>query len=376
MDEPRRANSSTRPLTIGVLVVVVAAAAFGGGLLIAHRRKKSSTTTTTVAAAPGTGGPITFPTFASKMGLSTGVQLWNASPAKQDAQIAGIASAGAHWLRTALLWRTVERQSADQDDWSRPDHIIDDAVQHHLSVILDIGGAPQWAGAAQSGEYSTDPQQYADFCAKVATRYAGRVRVFELGNEPNLTSEIPHPDPATYAKILRATYPAIKKADPNAFVLTAGLGGNRHQGGNIAGADFLTGLYQDGAKGFFDGMAYHPYTYPLLPTQDVDNGTRNWAQMLRIRSLMVSNGDGNKPIWITEFGAPTGGPGGVSDQQQAAILQNGFDLWKTYSWGGVISWFDYADKGTDQSSNKNFFGIVDGSGGHKPSWTTYSQLAH
>jgi exo-beta-1,3-glucanase (GH17 family) len=114
----------------------------------------------------------------------------------------------------------------------------------------------------------------------------------------------------------------------------------------------------------------------LLPTQDVDNGTRNWAQMLRIRALMVQNGDAAKPIWVTEFGAPTGGPGGVSQQQQAAIMQNGFNLWKTYSWGGVISWFDYQDKGTDQSSNKNFFGIVDPNGAHKPSWTMYSNIAH
>jgi len=275
-----------------------------------------------------------------------------------------------------MLWRDVEPSSPNQDDWSNADHIVDDAEKDHVKIIFEIAGAPAWAGSAESGEFSTDPQQYADFCAKVAARYRGRVPVYELGNEPNLTVGVPHPDPATYAKILEATYPAIKKADPNAFVLTAGLAGTRHRNGNITGIDYLTGLYAAGAKGFFDGIAFHPYTYPQLPTEDANGGNRSWNQMLQVRALMVKNGDGDKQIWATEFGAPTNGPGGVSESEQAAIMQNGFDLWKTYSWGGVISWFDYQDKNTDTSSHKGFFGIIDTTGRHKPSWSTYSSFSH
>jgi polysaccharide biosynthesis protein PslG len=375
MDRSRRAGSPARFVVNGLLVIVVAAAAIGGGVVIAHLRHKSKATPTTLAP----GATISFPTFQSKLGLTTGVQMWNAGASEQDAEMAGIAAAGARWVRTALLWRDVEPSSATQDDWSKADHLVADAQHDHLQIIFNIGGAPKWAGAADAGEFGSDPQRYADFCAKVARRYRDRVRVYELGNEPNLTSEIPQPDPATYAKVLEATYPAIKHADPNAFVLTAGLAGGRHRNGNITGVDYLTGLYQAGAKGFFDGIAFHPYTYPLLPTQDASGGggrTRSWALMLQVRALMVRNGDGGKPIWVTEFGAPTNGPGGVSEAQQAAIMRNGFDLWKTYSWGGVISWFDYQDKGTDTSTHKDFFGIVDTTGRHKPSWSTYSSIAH
>jgi hypothetical protein len=374
---PRRDRWWARNVGIVVIAVVVAVAVIVGGVLFARRQhtaKHASTTTTTPGPEPT--GPVTFPTFASKLGLTTGVQLWSASTAQQDTEIAGIAATGARWLRTALSWRDVEPSSADQDDWSKADNIVADAQKDHVSIIFDVVGAPRWAGSQESGEFSTDPQQYADFCAKVAARYRGRVQVYELGNEPNLTTEVPNPDPATYAKVLEAAYPAIKKADPDAFVLTAGLAGGRHRNGNLTGIDFLTGLYADGAQGSFDGIAFHPYTYPLLPTQDVDNGTRNWAQMLQVRALMVRHGDGGKPIWVTEFGAPTNGPGGVSEAQQAEIMKNGFDLWKTYSWGGVISWFDYQDKGTDTSTHKDFFGIVDASLAHKPSYATFSAIAH
>jgi hypothetical protein len=376
MDQPRGAASGSRARSLVnvLLVVVVAGAAVGGGVLIANSRHKSSTTTTFTPS----GGSVAFPNFASKLGLTTGVQMWNSSASDQDRELAGISAAGAHWVRTALVWRDVEPSSANQDDWSKADHIVTDAQQDHLEIIYEIAGAPNWAGFQQGGEFGTDPQQYADFCAKVAARYKGRVRVYELGNEPNLTVGVPHPDPAAYAKVLEAAYPAIKHADSNAFVLTAGLAGSRHRNGNISGIDYLTGLYRAGAKGSFDGIAFHPYTYPLLPTQDASSSkrSRSWSQMLRVRALMVQNGDGDKPIWATEFGAPTQGPGGVGEADQAQIMQNGFDLWKTYSWGGVISWFDYEDKNTDTSSHKGFFGIVDTQGRHKPSWSTYSSFAH
>ena len=97
--------------------------------------------------------------------------------------------------------------------------------------------------------------------------------------------------------------------------------------------------------------------------------------MLRVRSIMVQNGDSSRPIWVTEFGTPTNGPGGVTERQQAAILQNGFQLWKTYPWGGIICWFDYQDKGTDTSTHKDFFGIVNRSGARKPSYVSYAGLA-
>lgn len=328
---------------------------------------------------PSTGvpsnGAIPLPTLQSKMGLATGVQLWNAAPAAMDAEITGIAAAGAKWLRTSLLWRDVEPRSATRDDWSRSDRIVTDSQKAGISLILIISGAPNWAGAQESGEFSTDPQLYAHFAAKLAARYRGRVRVYELGNEPNGTHYVPHPDPGTYVKILQATYPAIKAADPNAFVLTAGLAGGRDRKGNIAGETYLRELYQGGAKGFFDALSFHPYTYPQLPTQEATIGGRNWSMMLRVRALMVQNGDANKQIWVTEFGAPTGGPGSVSAPQQASILQNGFDLWKTYPWGGVICWFNYIDKGDDTSSHKDFFGLVTASGTHKPSYATYLALA-
>jgi len=378
-------RSSVRLLVAAVL----AATLIAGAVLIAvlatrsHHKNTVTTASTSVPTASTTTptsialkGPIALPTLPSKMGLSTGVQLWDATPSQMDSEISGIAAVGAKWVRTSLVWSDVEPLSANQDDWSRADRIVDDSRNAGIQVIFTLSGAPDWAGAQQSGEFSTDPQLYADFAAKVAARYRGRVRVYELGNEPNGTHYVPQPDAATYVKILQATYPAIKRADPDAIVLTAGLAGSRDKKGNIAGDTFIGELYQDGAKGFFDALAFHPYTYPLLASQDANGGGRSWSMMLRVRAIMVANGDAGKQIWATEFGAPSNGPRSVSEQQQAAILQDGFQLWNTYPWAGVISWFDYGDKGTDIATHKDFFGLITSSGARKPDYATYAAIAH
>ena len=55
------------------------------------------------------------------------------------------------------------------------------------------------------------------------------------------------PDPAAYAALLKASYPVIKAAEPNATVLVGGLTGNDYP--------YLEALYQDGAKGYLNAVA-------------------------------------------------------------------------------------------------------------------------
>ena len=182
-----------------------------------------------------------------------------------------------------------------------------------------------------------------------------------------------HPDAAPiYAQVLKLSYPIIKAADPEALVLTGGLGGNKDKNGNIPGDVFLADLYKAGAKAYFDAVSYHPYTYPLLPSDD--KGDRGWSRMLAARQTMVDNGDGDKQIWVTEFGAPTGGRNGVSQEQQAAIMHDAYRLWAGYSWAGPLCWFDYRDKGTDTSDQGNFFGLYTNDGQPKLALAQFKSL--
>jgi hypothetical protein len=311
-----------------------------------------------------------------QFGISTGQQLFTETGDKIDADMAGIATLPAHWVRTAVRWDSVEPDGPTSDDWAQADRIVAAAQKNKIELIIDLTGTPPWARAPGAGpvQFPPDLQTYATFAGKLAARYKGRVAAYELGNEPNHLKSFANPSeaPRLYAQLLKLSYPAIKAADPAAKVLTAGVGGTTGNG-VVGGDEFVADLYAAGAKPYFDGVAYHPYTYPLLPSDD--HGARGWNRMLKARDTMVSNGDGDKQIWVTEYGAPTDGPNSVSEDQQAKIMYDAFRLWATYPWAGPLCWFDYRDKGTDTSDHGNFFGLYTKDGQPKVALQQYETLA-
>ena len=81
-----------------------------------------------------------------------------------------------------------------------------------------------------------NPQDLADFFSALATRYQGRIRAYEVWNEPNLAREWGDrlPDPTQYADLMKRCYTSIKAADPNAMVISAGLFTNRDMERGVA----------------------------------------------------------------------------------------------------------------------------------------------
>jgi hypothetical protein len=366
---------SRRAIAVALAVVLVAAAVVA--VVVTRHGKKHGSSPSPNATGSGTGAINQAPIAglaADKFGISPGVSLFRESVDKIDADMAGFAALPTHWVRAGVRWDLIEPKGPDQDDWTKVDRIVADAAQDHLSLILDITGTPPWArspDATSNVQFPPDLQTYATFAGKIAQRYRGKVAAYELGNEPNHVKSFATPDPKLYEQVLQLSYPLIKAADPDTKVLTGGLGGTTANG-VVGGDEYLADLYKDGAKPYFDGVSYHPYTYPLLPSDD--SGGRSWSRMLHARAVMVANGDADKQIWVTEYGAPTGGPQSVSQQQQAAIMYDAYRLWAGYSWAGPLCWFDYRDKGTDTSDHGNFFGLYAKDGQPKVALQQYESL--
>jgi exo-beta-1,3-glucanase (GH17 family) len=87
-----------------------------------------------------------------------------------------------------------------------------------------------------------------------------------------------------------------------------------------------------------------------------------------IRSVMTSNGDASKPVWITEFGAPSGGPGGVGQAGEATELTQAITNAKNASWIAGIYLYSWQDEGTDPTNAEDWFGLVTVTGSHKAAY--------
>jgi len=339
----------------------------------------TSTTTPIVTIAP----PKPPLNIGHAVGISSGGGLAKINVADMNQQLDEMVALGATWVRFDIEWGDVQYSSPDHSTWTSYDTLVNAIAAHHLKGLGILLFTPQWARTASCGGGAkcppANPAQFATFAAEVAARYKGKVQAWEVWNEPNnYDFWATKTDCNAYTTLLKATYPAIKKVDPNAIVVSGGLAPENTDNNNISQMDFLSCIYNDGGKNYFDAMGDHSYTFPVLPSS---NSTNMWAQMSEtspsLRSIMVANGDANKKIWITEFGAPTNGPNPhwfVTEAGQAAMVTDAMNLYKTYNWAGPIFWYTLKDGGTSTSTQENFFGLIRADNALKPAYTTLQSV--
>jgi polysaccharide biosynthesis protein PslG len=222
-------------------------------------------------------------------------------------------------------------------------------------VIARVDTSPAWARPGNDWDRSP-PDRDEDFGAFVfalADRYRGRVRAYQVWNEPNLAIEWGRrpPDPAAYARLLRVAHARIKQADPEAIVLTAAMAPTIEESDQALNELlYLQRLYDAGVQGAFDVLAVQAYGLRSGPDDHrLSSGDVNFSRASLVRELMVRNGDAARPIWATEMGwnaqPPTfPGPapyGAVSEELQARYTIRAFErARREWPWMGVMAiWF-------------------------------------
>ncbi|MCT7371901.1 hypothetical protein A7R75_23145 [Mycolicibacterium llatzerense] len=270
-------------------------------------------------------------------------------------QLNEIRSLGVTDLRIVVPWIYIQPTSATTYNWSQMDNVINTAHAMGFTMTASITGNPTWDGTPLVGV--PNPNTYATFAAAVAQRYAGQVSAYEVWNEPNAAEFLAPSDPAAYTAMLKAAYTAIKAVNPSATVIAGVLGAIATVPGiSLAPQQFLAGMYAAGAQGFFDALSFHPYNYTLPFSAGAGIANSPLEQVKALYALMAANGDAAKQIWATEFGNPTM-PGGISQTQQAQMLQDFVTAWSKLSFAGPSFVYTAADLNTGYLLDENNLGL-------------------
>jgi hypothetical protein len=212
---------------------------------------------------------------------------------------------GFGWAKGYVNWETVEPKRGEYR-WDDPDNTVNAFRSQGLHILLRVHGTPSWARPASTFlSYPPDDMtDFARFVRALAGRFQGQVDAYEIWNEPNLNYEWGYlrPDPARYTELLRAAYGAVKEADPQTRVISAGLA-TTGDGSDTAMGDlaFLRGMYAAGARGTFDALGSHPYTFGHDPDYQ-DAWGLSLSRVVQQHEVMTANGDTSTPVWITELG--------------------------------------------------------------------------
>ena len=334
------------------------------------------------------------------------VFLWgNSNTTARDLQLAR--DAGFHWVKQRFEWRNIEGRNKGAFEWNEPDRIVDAISQAGLKIIARVDNQPQWASTSVQWPGSgppDNPKDWSDFLTALATRYKGRIQAYEIWNEPNIDREWGNkqPDAKAYASMLQASAQAIRAADPQALVVSAGMSPTTENDQHaVPDLQFIQQIYAAGAKDSFDILGVHaaifkaePCTDPAAVAQssDLTNGDPSPPELRRsyafrhvedVRALMVQQGDANKQIGILEMGSTTdarpGSPYGwfaVDRDQQARNLVAAFTCarqnWQP--WMGFMSVIYIPDPAWTQQDEQYWWSITNPDGTPRPAYTALKNL--
>ena len=257
--------------------------------------------------------------------------------------------AGVESVRMVFAWRDAQPVKSRSDippelqqyfrdeegtptDWRLFDAYVTTAARRRVTVLPVLLYAPQWAARHKNsdGSVPSDFGAYARFAVAVAKRY-GRNGTFwtenpelpklpldwlQIWNEPHFREYwSDQPWEKDYAKLLRGTYRAVKKAVPTQKILAAGMANKSWT--------YLSKLYQAKARGYFDAVALHPFTNAVDGVIEI---------IERARRVMERYGDRKLPLQITEMSWTSAkGKAGYTygnertEPGQAKALRQGFE---------------------------------------------------
>ena len=313
----------------------------------------------------------------------------NVSGVPTQSNVDDVIASGSKYARFFVLWSDMEatRGSYDglllqtyQDQFRR----LNAAGVRPVVVVM---GAPPWANG--SGDRFAPPLNAADFGAFMgflAGKLRGQVGGYEIWNEPD-TPTYWHgspPDVARYVALLRASYSAVKAADPTAKVITGPTTGNNYA--------WIDGLYDNGAKGSFDAVGVHTDTACLdhgpgaFYREGGDIGQYSFLGYQTVHGVMAAHGDGDTPIWMTELGWSSTNktcsrgtwagkkPAGVGEAKQATYLKDAYHCLALDPYVQVGMWFNLQDlSATDTEMNR--YGLLRADHSAKPSWDAFHDVA-
>jgi hypothetical protein len=190
-------------------------------------------------------------------------------------------------------------------DWAPLDRLVAKAGRRHLTYV--IAGTPRWLAkhpdqphyAPWLGPGSNSmPHSMSEaeaFVTALVTRYAGRIKAYEVGNEPQLADFLfPYTDAEcnALAQMTKRVQTIVHRIDPDALVLTASVLPRASSGGMTKAARYLRALDSKG----WPGDAYTCHIYP-----EVGTGAPRWKAMLAdVRHTLTSMGAPKRPLWVTE----------------------------------------------------------------------------
>jgi len=292
---------------------------------------------------------------------------------------------GVGTIRVPLQWQLIRIEPGEYD-WSTVDRLSKAAQMSQIDVLFTLRAI--YAGSRKKhlskrrgylrSSAPVDIKQWGHFVETLATRYRGQGVHYEIENEVNGES-LWTGTVEQYLELLKVSYDAIKRADPQAKVLSSAMGCGIVRNFQLDSERREMWRRHDRwlqsilSTRTFDVVSIHDYYFP---SDIVANGLTFHSYLEHIRDLMKKSGREDRPVWITETGyvsSPADASGRMdngSPEKQAKWLVEAYR--QAFEFGVErIYWLLPRDR------NESYFGsmgLADAKGNPRPAWNAMRQF--
>lgn len=256
---------------------------------------------------------------------------------------------GANAVRLDAPWSQFEREPGRfaAPDWV--ERTIDGARKNGLEPVLILA----YGNPLYSPDKPTTPehrQAFARYAAWVVTHYRGRVRYFDLWNEWDThTGRTTPGTPEDYIALARLAYPAMKRANPDAIVMSGGISDPALKG------DWYNRFLASGGMKFIDALSIHPYNWNW---RDDRSPTAAMSLVDEVHRKAVKARGRPVDVYVTEMGYPThNGRFGLSEIEAACRLTVFFGLAMERPYIKGVWWYTIRDNGPNAFNKEHRFGL-------------------
>jgi len=364
----------------------------------------------------------------ARVDFGYGLQIY-ANVSSTPAITSQLSQLGVNWVKLDVSWADIEPLQGEFD-YTELDATIGAIDALGINILLNVYEAPAWTRSGftlnELLQLNSGPPEdfttFGGFMTDLATRYRGVVDAYEIWKSPNLLKYWTVPVYASppeigengdygvpdeiqlgaiyYVELLEIAYDAVKLADSDALVITAGLApvGSSDNYNFIATGTFLNNMllqgganYSDAVGAIFGASAVPPTAECCTQPPGVDSHYESFLQyFLEVlefyNDVMTRNDVGDVPVFVTQFGWGTTegtnltpAPAGfewleyTSQDEQAIYVTQAFEEGLALDYVGGM--FLYNLNACSVSDGEGcFFSLIDAGGTARPAFGALQNL--
>jgi hypothetical protein len=195
---------------------------------------------------------------------------------------------------TGTAWKDLEKSKGSWD-FSRIDKYVAYVQNANPTahLLYTMGQTPQWASSSPTvtslygpgaAGAPKDMNDWRNYVRTLAQRYSGRIKYWELWNEPDYVGNYSG-STAQLVEMARIAREELKAADPTNVVVGPGYTAGQ-------GVPALDNFLAAGGGAYIDAVGFHWYY--------ASNPESLGASMDNVRGVMKAYNIGDKPLWNTE----------------------------------------------------------------------------